>query len=792
VEVATKKNTLMSERFKIFLLCGSIAVLFCFSFSTLFFLDIINVVDELGLWNPVYTYLHYGKMTYPAHYYFDGMFVHPPTRYLEVAWLMKFGMPAFFARNFSLFFIMLIIAYAIFRSSLDINWRLAFIFSVIWTFIYFIGFVINHNIRPDIPLAAAFIAGLLCLESGRQKKWNRSWLFVGSFLFTYACGLHYFAWPGLLGILAYFYASYKEQNERDKNSSWRSMILGCALFGVPYLFLFVLPYFSQIKDYIFAVQKDGGFFSGVLRHYDFYVFHLQFFNWKNISIASVIQSFYFIKAPVFIVAGLILLKPKNSRYFFLCALPLCFFVWFFSYAKSNGYYIIETFLLLFALLRALPKVFDLLLSFHYFKYYKNAATLSIVIVGLFFGLQPTNKYFDRLKIVNNYNILETDIARASARDIIGSDALVGGRIANWFIGGGQQWYDLIQDLIWNKDRPINQQQYISTFDAIVENNFMSYQSSNIAFGNPNNWYLKKLVNLKGFFFGNSSENVSFPIYTAKPINAIKGYIWNGNQLFRFDETSIGDKLFVTLSCKFVFDNLLAPNPLNIPNYLPMFLPQADELETNIALKFNNSPTRLQQAIVFSLWDKKDWQKRRADILNSCQLHELIPGNLTEINYHKFVDNLQKTDSVIQFDREIIKRKLFFKKPEINLGFASSLDLQQVKAFSKNKIIFHEGELWLAPKLRRLKNIASIPLPKIINNPKYVSIEASITGEEIDIAFLDKNGQLKNMHRLGSTMLVHYYDFFIPILENQDLESFVIRTTYGKNKTNIRIRSISIY
>ena len=238
--------------------------------------------------------------------------------------------------------------------------------------------------------------------------------------------------------------------------------------------------------------------------------------------------------------------------------------------------------------------------------------------------------------------------------------------------------------------------------------------------------------------------------------------------------------------------MLAPNPLNIPNYLPMFLPQADELETNIALKFNNSPTRLQQAIVFSLWDKKNWQKRRYDILKSCQIHEIIPGNLTKINYHKFVNNLQKTDSPIQFDREIIRRKLFFKKPEINLGFASSLDLQQVKALSKNKIIFHEGELWLAPKLRRLKNIASIPLPKIINNPKYVSIEASITGEEIDIAFLDKNGQLKNMQRLGSTMSVHYYNFFIPIRENQDLESFVIRTTYGKNKTNIRIRSISIY
>jgi len=46
------------------LLVGYAILYQCFSERLIYF-------DEVGLFNPVYTYLHYGKMTYPAHGQFD-------------------------------------------------------------------------------------------------------------------------------------------------------------------------------------------------------------------------------------------------------------------------------------------------------------------------------------------------------------------------------------------------------------------------------------------------------------------------------------------------------------------------------------------------------------------------------------------------------------------------------------------------------------------------------------------------------------------------------------------------
>jgi hypothetical protein len=49
------------------------------------------------LFNPVYTYLHYGKMTPPAHGQFDTMFVHPPAQYFFIAMLMRTGLSVYHA-----------------------------------------------------------------------------------------------------------------------------------------------------------------------------------------------------------------------------------------------------------------------------------------------------------------------------------------------------------------------------------------------------------------------------------------------------------------------------------------------------------------------------------------------------------------------------------------------------------------------------------------------------------------------------------------------------------------------
>ncbi len=50
-------------------------------------------IDDIGLFNPVYMYVHYGKFTYPTYGAFQEMVVHPPTHYLVLAWLTKLGVP---------------------------------------------------------------------------------------------------------------------------------------------------------------------------------------------------------------------------------------------------------------------------------------------------------------------------------------------------------------------------------------------------------------------------------------------------------------------------------------------------------------------------------------------------------------------------------------------------------------------------------------------------------------------------------------------------------------------------
>ena len=85
----------------------AVAVLAC-SFVWAFFSELNINVDTIGLFNPVYMYLHYGKMTSPVYNFFHSMVIHPPTHYLEVALLMKVGIPFPYAVSVPSFLLILI------------------------------------------------------------------------------------------------------------------------------------------------------------------------------------------------------------------------------------------------------------------------------------------------------------------------------------------------------------------------------------------------------------------------------------------------------------------------------------------------------------------------------------------------------------------------------------------------------------------------------------------------------------------------------------------------------------
>src|SRR5437868_5624399 len=53
--------------------------------------------DEDGLYNAIYMYQHYGKVTYPMQLQFGFMTVHPPLHYFVVGLLSKLGLQVFHA-----------------------------------------------------------------------------------------------------------------------------------------------------------------------------------------------------------------------------------------------------------------------------------------------------------------------------------------------------------------------------------------------------------------------------------------------------------------------------------------------------------------------------------------------------------------------------------------------------------------------------------------------------------------------------------------------------------------------
>lgn len=62
-----------------------------------YFSDRRGGVDEIGLFNPTYVDLHYGKIAYPIYGDFDTMVVHPPLHYKIIAAFMRCGLTYYYA-----------------------------------------------------------------------------------------------------------------------------------------------------------------------------------------------------------------------------------------------------------------------------------------------------------------------------------------------------------------------------------------------------------------------------------------------------------------------------------------------------------------------------------------------------------------------------------------------------------------------------------------------------------------------------------------------------------------------
>src|SRR5262249_57375652 len=54
--------------------------------------------------------------------------------------------------------------------------------------------------RPEFHVVAAWLCGLVALETGRRANWDLHRLFLGAFLLTFASGLQWFSSGAFLGV----------------------------------------------------------------------------------------------------------------------------------------------------------------------------------------------------------------------------------------------------------------------------------------------------------------------------------------------------------------------------------------------------------------------------------------------------------------------------------------------------------------------------------------------------------------------------------------------------------------
>src|SRR5262245_50881365 len=177
------------EQFAVQILAGSIlveAVLFCF------FSERHQSFDDLHLANISYMYAHYSELSYPAHWQYHTLTLHPPLHHLEMGLLMKAGLSLYYAEATPVFLFFVLGVCLVVVSPFPTSVKIALLTAFC---VPFLNVEFFPRARPDVHRALAMFAGLIALESGRLANWNWKRLFLGSFLLTYASVLHY---PGFL------------------------------------------------------------------------------------------------------------------------------------------------------------------------------------------------------------------------------------------------------------------------------------------------------------------------------------------------------------------------------------------------------------------------------------------------------------------------------------------------------------------------------------------------------------------------------------------------------------------
>lgn len=592
--------------------------------------------DETGLFNPVYMFIHTGRMTYPIYYNWDMMVVHPPVHYIELALLTLLGMSFAYAEAVPAIVFSAAVVLLINTSRMDIRAKVALQFG------YFAALAINigpgqnalHGVRPDVHVAIAWFAGLVALESGRLANWHTPRLALGAFLLTYASGIHYFGAIAFLGVAVYL-AWVTWSLRWGAIVPVVAMMAGGLAFGVPYLVLFVLPDRAAILQMTGSVQQSGGVTEALSRHFAQYQFTdtllVSRLEWPSLS-AWFMHEALAHNIPLLLVALPVLLLSRSTRGIALAALPLPLFVMFYSQAKSAGYYVPEYMLYLSSVALLCFGILELAVSRLSLARVRKWA-MPVLTLLLVADTASSTMHVDKIGSAQIPLVHPMDVARAAGKQMLGNRALVAGRIGMWYASGADGWWEVESDLLWRNLGTLDIRKYAAQFDAIADQYHMSNATSNDREETLSSWYAEGILGLRGFYFDTQNRSdLSYMLLDAVTGQSVTGYAHNDNSVVQFQQSDAGDAVFSTLVCP-------SGVGLDIQNY-------PDSYVNWILL-----PPRYAGSTLMSLLAPvREFAAARQGPLATCTTREEIPGTTEVLPTRQLISTLARDDRTMSFYR----------------------------------------------------------------------------------------------------------------------------------------------
>jgi hypothetical protein len=506
-----------------------------------FFTDRNGDVDELGMYNPAYMLAHSGKLTFPSYahraIFDDPVIVHPPVHLGLIGLLGRIGFTWYYAEATSTALLFLLSIIVIVRGMFPAPVKLGLLFSIGFLMLTGETCGLIFGTRPEGALQAAWFLGLLLLESGRLDNWSRAKLFAGAFVLTWASAIHYYAAIAFTGVAVYLVWAVRSLGWKDAKPRIVALCAGGCLFGIPYAGFYLLPYSKEILMAVHGMQGDRGTPTSVRRYFELY---REFAH--NDYLPAIVRKPFGLGIPLMIFSTAVLSFIPSTRGLALASLPLQLFLFLFASHKWSSYLLHEI-----SIFTAAMAVGALVLCDYLWRRVRapwfQRLFLPAAALLLFLYLVTGNPTLRAAVVSTEPRVHEGDVARAAGRLILGPHARVAGRFAAWYTSGAAYWWDIETDMLgpW----PYDPATFFANFDAVVDYPHQSDTSSN---GTVSSWYADGALKLRGFYFGETNEQLQIVLLSARPVAQVVGYAARNGQVYRFEEHPTGDYQVISAVC----------------------------------------------------------------------------------------------------------------------------------------------------------------------------------------------------------------------------------------------------